>query len=109
MDLINKENALNPIEDDDNIEWPYDSKALKDGTIPSQRESSSIYGTVVYDLITLFSKVTYSDNVLQSIEANVIDSYQPRCAIQLTYDYCMYTWTCIATVRSYALLTFRVS
>jgi hypothetical protein len=35
--------------------------------------SSSIYGTVVFDL-TFFNEVTKSDNVLKSIEANVIDS-----------------------------------
>jgi hypothetical protein len=35
--------------------------------------SSSIYGTVVFDL-TFFNEVTKSDNILKSIEANVIDS-----------------------------------
>jgi len=35
--------------------------------------TSSIYGTVVFDL-TLFNEVTKSDNVLQEIEASVIDS-----------------------------------
>ena len=35
--------------------------------------SSSIYGTVVFDL-TFFNEVTRSDNILKSIEANVIDS-----------------------------------
>ena len=35
--------------------------------------SSSIYGTVVFDL-TFFNEVTKSDNLLKSIEANVIDS-----------------------------------
>ena len=35
--------------------------------------SSSIYGTVVFDL-TFFNQVTKSDNLLKSIEANVIDS-----------------------------------
>ena len=35
--------------------------------------SSSIYGTVVFDL-TFFNEVTKSDNVLKNIEANVIDS-----------------------------------
>jgi hypothetical protein len=35
--------------------------------------SNSIYGTVVFDL-TLFNEVTKSDNILNNIEANVIDS-----------------------------------
>jgi len=35
--------------------------------------SSSIYGTVVFDL-TLFNEVTKSDNILKRIEAIVIDS-----------------------------------
>ena len=35
--------------------------------------SSSIYSTVVFDL-TFFNEVTKSDNLLKSIEANVIDS-----------------------------------
>ena len=35
--------------------------------------SSSIYGTVVFDL-TFFNEVTKSDNILKNIEANVIDS-----------------------------------
>jgi hypothetical protein len=35
--------------------------------------SSSIYGTIVFDL-TFFNEVTKSDNILKSIEANVIDS-----------------------------------
>ena len=35
--------------------------------------SSSIYGTVVFDL-TLFNEVTKSDNILKNIEANAIDS-----------------------------------
>jgi hypothetical protein len=35
--------------------------------------SSSIYGTVVFDL-TFFNEVTKSDNLLKNIEANVIDS-----------------------------------
>ena len=35
--------------------------------------SSTIYGTVVFDL-TFFNEVTRSDNILKSIEANVIDS-----------------------------------
>jgi hypothetical protein len=35
--------------------------------------SSSIYGTVVFDL-AFFNEVTKSNNVLKSIEANVIDS-----------------------------------
>ena len=35
--------------------------------------SSSIYGTVVFDF-TFFNEVTKSDNILKSIEANVIDS-----------------------------------
>ena len=35
--------------------------------------SSSIYGTVVFDL-NFFNEVTRSDNILKSIEANVIDS-----------------------------------
>ena len=35
--------------------------------------SSTIYGTVVFDL-TFFNEVTKSDNILKSIEANVIDS-----------------------------------
>ena len=35
--------------------------------------SSSIYGTVVFDL-TFFNEVTKSDNILKSIEANVIES-----------------------------------
>ena len=35
--------------------------------------SSSIYDTVVFDL-TFFNDVTKSDNILKSIEANVIDS-----------------------------------
>jgi len=35
--------------------------------------SSSIYGTVIFDL-TFFNEVTKSDNLLKSIEANVIDS-----------------------------------
>ena len=39
----------------------------------SLRLSSSIYGTVVLDL-TFFNEVTKSDNILKSIEANVIDS-----------------------------------
>ena len=39
----------------------------------SLRLSSSIYGTVAFDL-TFFNEVTKSDNILKSIEANVIDS-----------------------------------
>ena len=35
--------------------------------------SSSIYGTIVFDL-TFFNEVTKSDNILKNIEANVIDS-----------------------------------
>jgi len=35
--------------------------------------SSSIYGTVVFDL-AFFNEVTKSDNILKNIEANVIDS-----------------------------------
>ena len=35
--------------------------------------SSSIYGTVVFDL-TFVNEVTKSDNILKNIEANVIDS-----------------------------------
>jgi hypothetical protein len=35
--------------------------------------SNSIYGTVVFDL-TFFNEVTKSDNILKSMEANVIDS-----------------------------------
>jgi hypothetical protein len=35
--------------------------------------SSSIYGTIVFDL-TFFNEVTKSDNILKSIEANVIDN-----------------------------------
>ena len=33
--------------------------------------SSSIYGTVVFDL-TFFNEVTKSDNILKNIEANVL-------------------------------------
>jgi hypothetical protein len=36
------------------------------------QSSSSIYGTVVFDL-TFINEVTKSDNILKSIEANVID------------------------------------
>jgi hypothetical protein len=35
--------------------------------------SPAVYGTVVFDL-TFFNEVTKSDNILKSIEANVIDS-----------------------------------
>ena len=37
------------------------------------QSSSSIYGSVVFDL-TFFNEITKSDNILKSIEANVIDS-----------------------------------
>ncbi len=36
--------------------------------------SSSIYGTVVFDL-TLFNEVTQSDDILTNIRASVIDSF----------------------------------
>jgi hypothetical protein len=47
---------------------PADTTSLRPRSV-----SSSIYGTVVFDL-TFFNEVTKSDNVLKSIEANVIDS-----------------------------------
>ena len=37
------------------------------------QSSSSIYGTVVFDS-TFFNEITKSDNILNSFEANVIDS-----------------------------------
>ena len=37
------------------------------------QSSSSIYGSVVFD-VTFFNEITKSDNILKSIEANVIDS-----------------------------------
>jgi hypothetical protein len=41
--------------------------------LASTQLSSSMYGSVVFDL-TFFNEVTKSDNTLNSIEANVIDS-----------------------------------
>ena len=55
--------------------------------------SSSIYGTVIFDL-TLFNEVTQSDDILTNIRASVIDSY-----IELSSDYPMYE--CIGSYIAY--------
>ena len=41
--------------------------------LAGMQSSSSIYGSVIFDL-TFFNEITKSDNILKSIEANVIDS-----------------------------------
>ena len=57
--------------------WGYSSRSAPCSVQPTRRPyvqmSSSIYGTVVFDL-TFFNEVTKSDNILKNIEANVIDS-----------------------------------
>ena len=55
--------------------WGYSSRSVPTSEVglAGLQMSSSIYGTVVFDL-TFFNEVTKSDNILKNIEANVIDS-----------------------------------
>ena len=53
--------------------WSFSVQRYLEVGLAGTQLSSSIYGTVVFDL-TFFNEVTKSDNILKSIEANVIDS-----------------------------------